>query len=245
MAKKAEKEKISGEKVPSGIPGFDPLVDGGFERGSNIIVSGTPGTGKTTFAMQFLVDGAMKGEKCLYISLSEQANKVIEHSNMFGWDLDSLVKAKKLMIAMYPTQFVQQVGESAARVSRLLDQIKYMIDQAGGNIQRLVIDSVSLLAYKYESSQAQRNELDFLMQFLSKQNITTAHILERQEWQNVFSFEDFLADSVIVLQDVLKDFDRKRGISVIKMRGSKIDRTVRPYNITSKGIVVYPDSQII
>lgn len=243
---KKEKEKSAGfEKVSSGVPGFDQLADGGFERGSNIIISGTPGTGKTTFAMQFLVDGALKGERCLYISLSEQVNKVMEHSNRFGWNLDSLVKSKKLVIAMYPTQFVQQVGEPAAKVSRLLDQIKYLVDQAGGDVQRIVLDSISLLQYRYESAQAQRNELDFLMQFLSKQNITTAHILERNEWNNVFAFEDFLADSVVVLQDVLKDFDRKRGISVIKMRGSKIDRTVRPYNITSKGIVVYPDSQII
>ncbi|MBI5884859.1 ATP-binding protein [archaeon] len=239
-------KKESGfERVPSGIPGFDQLVEGGFEKGSNIIISGTPGTGKTTFAMQFLVDGAAKGDRCLYISLSEQVNKVVLHSTQFGFDIDKLMKANKLIVAMYPTQFVQQVGEPAARVSRLIDQIKFLIDKAGGNIQRLALDSISLLQYRYETAQAQRNELDYLFQFLSKENITSMFVLERVEWLNTFSFEDFLADSVIVLQDVLKDFDRKRGLAVIKMRGSKIDRSVRPYNISEKGFVVYPDSQII
>lgn len=239
----AKKEVL--QRMKSGVMGFDLMCDGGFERGSNVILSGTPGTGKTTFGMQFLVEGAKNGEKGLYISLSESVEKIVLHSQQFGWPLPELIKQKNLMVAMYPFQFIQQSEGGAANINRLVDQIKYLMDQAGGNITRLVLDSVSLLTYRYESVQAQRNELDYLFKFLALQNITSLFILERSQWNNVFSFEDFLADSVVVLQDVLKDFDRKRGLTIIKMRGAKIDRSVRPYVLGADGIEVYPDGQLL
>lgn len=231
------------DRISSGIPGFDQMLKGGFEKGSNIIVSGTPGTGKSTFAMQFVVDGAKKGERCLYLSMSESINSIVSHSSQFWEEIQELMDKKLIKMASYPHEFTQQLGEAGAKVSRLVDQLEFLMGKT--KVDRLVIDSISLLAYRYVSPQAQRIELDQLFQYLAKKGITTYFVLERNSWNNVFTFEDFLADAVVILQDIVEGFDRKRGLNVIKMRGSEIDRAVRPFSFTKSGLVVYPDSQII
>ncbi len=75
--------------------------------------------------------------------------------------------------------------------------------------------------------------------------MTTVFLMERTRWDNLYTFEDFLGDGIIVLHDIIRDLDRKRGISVIKMRGSEIDRKTRPYNISKQGIKVFHSEEII
>jgi len=238
-------KKTALNKILSGVSGLDELTLGGFKKGSNVIISGTPGTGKTTLCLQFLVEGAKQGSAGLFVSLSENTDSIIENSRQFSWELDELIKKKLVHFVLYQ-KFVskQSNEEKSSKVSRLIDQIKFYLNEFK-NIERIVIDSVSLFSYQFKDLTEQRTELDLLFQFLSENKVTSLFILERQEWNNSFTFEDFLADGIIVMQDVLKDFERKRGITVIKLRGSDIERNMVPYAITQKGIEVYPNSQII
>ena len=96
-----------------------------------------------------------------------------------------------------------------------------------------------------KSEKETRIELATLLQFLKEQNLTVVLIDERETADDKFTFEDFLADTVVMLRDYPSSEERKSGITVLKMRGSRIDRTTRPYFITEKGIVVYPTEHLL
>ncbi len=86
------------ERVKTGIPGFDELIEGGIPEGFNVLVTGTPGTGKTIFGLQYLYNGAMNGENGVYITLDAKKAELIEQAKLFGWDLEALEKAGKISI---------------------------------------------------------------------------------------------------------------------------------------------------
>src|ERR1700704_572015 len=89
-------EPIAG-KAKTGIRGLDDILSGGFSRGHVFLVEGAPGTGKTTIALQFLMDGAQAGEKCLYITLSETERELRDGAASHGWDLDDGIEIFELL----------------------------------------------------------------------------------------------------------------------------------------------------
>jgi circadian clock protein KaiC len=119
-------------RVPSGIPGLDKLIRGGFERGSLTVLSGGTGTGKTIFCIQFLLAGAKAGENGLFITFEELKEDIIRDAESFGWDLVSWEKSKKLFIHYYsPFEF-----------EKFLSELEDLITKK--DIKRLVIDSTSV-----------------------------------------------------------------------------------------------------
>ncbi len=84
-------------KAKTGIWGLDDILSGGFSRGHVFLVEGAPGTGKTTIALQFLMEGAQAGEKCLYITLSETERELREGAASHGWDLDHGIEVFELL----------------------------------------------------------------------------------------------------------------------------------------------------
>src|ERR1700755_1018601 len=89
-------EQIAG-KAKTGIWGLDNILSGGFSRGHFFLVEGAPGTGKTTIALQFLMEGARAGEKCLYITLSETERELREGAASHGWKLDDGIEVFELL----------------------------------------------------------------------------------------------------------------------------------------------------
>src|SRR3990167_5126073 len=93
------------ERVPTGIEGFDELIQGGFPKGSSILYTGTPGTGKSIFGMQFLYNGAQKyKEKGLYITFEETAQELKDQASMFDWDFNKFEKDGKVKIIAIPAR---------------------------------------------------------------------------------------------------------------------------------------------
>jgi circadian clock protein KaiC len=90
------------ERVKTGIPGFDELIEGGIPKGFNVLLVGQPGTGKTIFGLQYLINGAMEGHNGLYVSLDSPAERVKEQAKQFGWDVNGLEKAGKLSFLKIP-----------------------------------------------------------------------------------------------------------------------------------------------
>lgn len=80
------------ERVKTGIPGFDELVEGGLPKGFNVLLAGAPGTGKTIFGLQYLYNGAKSGENGIYVSLDSSEKRLKEQALQFGWDFDGLKK---------------------------------------------------------------------------------------------------------------------------------------------------------
>ena len=235
------------KKVSSGIPGLDQLVGGGFEEGSNTMVAGTPGTGKTTLALQFIYNGTKSDEPGLFVSASEPIEKMVVHYERFGWEIQKLVSLRKLSFVQYDREFGEKFlqQESPFEAGEFMEKMKFLIESAPEQPKRFALDSVSLLSYSNPSPNMQRAELGKLLNYLYRKKITSLFVLEKASWNNTFSFEDFLADTLIVLDDILKENERKRGVTVIKSRAGKCDRTLRPYELTDRGIVVYPDDTII
>jgi len=117
-------------RVKTGISGLDNLLEGGFPKGYCVLVSGTPGTGKTIFGLQYLCNGAKEGEKGLYISFTHKIDDVINQANMFGWEL------KKLM------------NENLVKTIRLdikETDMNKLILEIGKKYDRVVIDSITAM----------------------------------------------------------------------------------------------------
>lgn len=242
-------------KVVTGIPGMDELLDGGLLERSVIMLSGTPGTGKTIFAMQFLLEGAKRGEKGMYVSLEESVSDIAKNMSQFGWDIAPLTQQGTIMLTEFkiaPAEitavpdtrtFKQLKTSEPATIMDLYAAIHDAV-QSGG-IKRVVIDSMSVLKFVHEGEKESRTELASLFKFFKQNNVIVLVVGERKSADEFFDFEDFLADGVIVLRDYPSQEERKRGITVVKMRGTKTDRATRPYQITDKGIIIYPNEHIL
>jgi len=86
------------DRVPTGVPGLDPLIEGGFPKGRSILVTGNPGTGKTIFSLQFLAEGLERGEKAIYVAADEPPFDIVEQAASMGWDFEKHVEEKNLAI---------------------------------------------------------------------------------------------------------------------------------------------------
>jgi len=237
------------ERVKTGISGLDRLLGGGIVPGSNFIVKGTPGTGKTTLAMQYLVNGARKyNEPGIYLSTSQEIGNIADQFSMFDFKLDELAgDDEKLLLSQFSEASFRKKGggKKALQPKDLVEAVNFFL-RGKTQYKRLVIDSVSTLVYNYSNPNEMRHELDRVFNFTKTQGLTTIYLTEDSNAANGFAFEDFLADGLIRMSDV-EDRHKvlRRGMRVLKQRGSDIDRKLRQYQITKKGIDVYPEEDMI
>lgn len=221
------------ERVPTGLPEFDKMVEGGLPRESVNLVSGGCGTGKSTFAMQFLYYGARYcDEPGVYVTLEEEPDKLVRNMALFGWDIEKLVSDKKLAVIkpeVYKFDSIKQIMSDA-------------IDRVGA--KRLVVDSYSVLLTYFSDPYEIRNGLVQLDREIKKMGCTALIISDIKDKSEIFSttgVEEFIVDGVIVLH-MLKDkgrpYEYRRAISVRKMRATKHPLTYYPFGITEKGVSV-------
>src|SRR5271157_929919 len=124
-----------GGRVPTGIDGFDQLVEGGIPRGSNVLVTGLPGTGKTIFGLNFLYKGALLGENGLYISIDSSSERLKLQGLRFDWDLETMEKTGKLFFLRIPLNKVK------FNLFEVIEKIKNEI-----NAERVVLDNLATFA---------------------------------------------------------------------------------------------------
>ncbi len=123
------------ERVTTGVMGFDALVEGGLPLGSNILITGSPGTGKTIFGLHYLFNGAMKGEPGIYVTLDSTVSILKEQARQFGMDLAVLEEQKKIAFLSVPITEMK---------FNLFDAIKTLKEQLGG--KRIVFDNMATFA---------------------------------------------------------------------------------------------------
>ena len=236
--------------VPTGIPGTDKILgEKGIPRGHSILIAGGPGSGKTTFAIQFLYKGAAEhGEPGIYISLDEDPEDVKENMSKFGWDLDGLERAKKLaFINVSPVRAASsekagliQLGMKEFKLIKLLEAIRMGVEEI--QAKRVVIDPLTMFMLQYPDDTERIYAMRDLIADFSKTGCTNILISELRGTglEREHQFEEYLAQGVILLRTVMKDDRLTRMFQVEKMRGLEVDNQPRPYNITSSGIEVYP-----
>jgi len=226
-------------KVKTGIPGVDEMLGGGLVENNVTIVSGSPGIGKSNFAMQFLVNGATQfGENGVYVTVEDTAENVREYGRAFGWDIEKLENENKIVIVAMPIYGdLDKKKKDKHSGQSLGDAIKKV------DAKRVVLDSITLFKYLYDEDIARRvNLLNFIKQ-VKDANCTTVMIAEQHESNEQITYldEHFLADALVLLFWSKHKDKNERCFRVVKVRGTKINPDVRPMEITENGIVVYPN----
>ena len=220
---------VSDERVSSGIPGLDEMLDGkGYYRGSSILVSGTAGTGKTSVATHFAHETARRGERCLYLAFEESPQQLIRNMQSIGVDLEPFVKKGLLRIhSSRPTLHGLEMH---------LVQIHKMV--AEFEPAAVVVDPVSNFIDSSSAIDAQAM-LMRLIDFLKGKQIT-ALLTHLTSGGRAAEATDIGVSSIIDTWLLVRDFEtgdeRTRGLYVLKSRGMPHSKQIREFVITSRGV---------
>lgn len=233
-------------RVESGIPGLDELLHGGIPVRNVVLLSGGPGTGKTIFGQQFLYHGLTKGEPGILVALEEHPVQVRINMSQFGWDPRPY--EEKGLFAIVDA-FTGGIGEAAKReryVVRSIDDIPSFLDVLKEairdlNAKRVVIDSVTTL-YITKPAVA-RGVVMNLKRVLAGLGCTSILVSQISVGERGFGGPgvEHAADGIIRLDLDEIEGELKRSIIVWKMRGTSHSMRRHPFDITDKGIVIYPD----
>ena len=220
-------------RVSSGIDGFDRLVDGGLPAGRLCVVTGPPGSGKTTFGAQFVTEGVANGETCLYISMHETREGIKEDMSGFSFGFERAIETERLkFLDAFSSNGSRFFGNPGAngRQNDAVNRLTSFIDSQG--IDRVVIDSAMLLGFLFDDDDATTIQV---LSALKRTDATSLLVAENTE-PDAYATEQFLAHGVVFLHNYLEDGEMQRGIQVLKMRGTDIDTDIHELSFGTDGI---------
>ena len=219
-------------RVATGIYGLDKLIEGGFKKNSTNLVAGGPGSGKTIFAIQFLVEGVKKGEPGIYITFEEKKEKLYDDMLSFGWDLAKYEKEKKFVFLEYtPEQVKKILTEGGGLIESVIEKLK---------ITRLVIDSISSFTLLYQDDLMKKEASLALFELIEKWNCTALLVSQAETSQDtiITAALEFEVDGIILVYYTKVKGKRIRAIEILKMRGTKHPNKTFSFEITSKGVAI-------
>jgi len=256
-----EKKEAQPRWIHTGIKGFDSLIKNGIPEGSNIIIAGGPGCGKTIFCLHTLYNLACEGNDCIYLSMEERPERLKSHMVSFGFEVEEIKHDPNLIILsaknkgkialkrLQPILIGRSVEALLEKASgRLPIDIDIVLDfiPPGFQPRLLVLDSISAIETSFSGKLEQyRIYIEQLFRFFEELRLTTFLITESSDAPYKFSrtgVEDFLADGIIVFYNFQGETERLRGVEIIKLRGTSHSQRIAPMKITSQGINVYSDS---
>lgn len=231
-------------KVRSGIDGFDELVKGGIPREKSILITGGTGTGKSTFAMQFVYKGAkVYDEPGIYVTMEESVPSILKNAATYGWDVEGLQKRE--MIALVDVSPAVSGQLRRVDAADLFSTVSTLWKKMGA--KRIVIDPITVFGMQVDSTMQLRQDLLRFSSLLKQLDATILFVTEIPEESQALSrygVEEFIADGVVVLYYSRVGGLRVRGIEVRKMRGTSHKEGTFPLKIGEAGIVVYPSGKI-
>lgn len=221
--------------VPTGIAGFDDMIEGGFPRGGVITISGPVGSGKTLFALEYLYNGITKfNEPGFYISFDERKRLLYRNVARFGWNMLPLENEKKLVFIEYP---IHEASTFISQESALFN----MIVELG--VERVVIDPITPLTMLFDNEQEKRQGMMTLINTLRSWGCTALLVSELEEGRESTGIEP-LCDGVIRLNNIRQKNYRIRALEILKMRGVAHTTKMSPLKFAKEGIEVYPNQFI-
>jgi len=245
------------EQVATGIKGLDELLGGGFPRSKCILIVGSPGSGKTTLAMQYLYKGALDyNERGLYIALEEKPEQVKINLASFGWAFDKLEREGTLLF-IDATPFRRPKHVSTPEIigtgiavapeltlGGLIRTISKVVEEE--SIQRIAVDPVTSFILRYEEMSKRRRAMLLLFDALADTGCTSLVTTELRTnvLNRTFQLEEFLSQGAVLLHTLVHEGNVIRAIQIEKMRGIPHDTQLRPYQITKEGIEVFPKDKI-
>ena len=226
--------------VSTGVPGLDDVLGGGLTPARLYLVEGTPGAGKTTIAMQFLLEGVRNGESVLYVTLSETAEELRGVAASHGWDLSGVHMRELLPTqeALQPdeqyTMFHPSEMELGETTRRIIDDVERL------RPTRVVFDSLSELRLLAGNSLRYRRQILALKQFLGGRTCTVL-LLDDMTAQTHDLHVQSIAHAVLRLEQLQADYGTpRRRLMVVKYRGQPFRGGFHDYKIVEGGLVVFP-----
>ncbi|MGI0491992.1 circadian clock protein KaiC [Alkalinema pantanalense CENA528] len=239
---RSRSELVGVQKIRTMIEGFDDISHGGFPVGRTSLVSGTSGTGKTLFAVQFLYNGITQFDEAgIFVTFEESTADIIKNAVSFGWDLQKLIDEGKLFVLDASPDPEGQEVVGNFDFSALIERIQYAIRKY--KAKRVSIDSVTALFQQYDSASVVRREILRLVSRLKQIGVTTVITTERtEEYGPVarFGVEEFVSDNVVIVRNVLEGERRRRTMEILKLRGTTHMKGEYPFTITDQGINIFP-----
>ncbi len=246
------------DRAKTGIEGLDEMLEGGLLTGRPYVVSGTTGTGKTTLAMHFLREGAMNGERVLYVAVDEPPNEVRYNYSKFGWDLDGIgvldgtpdilnydktpvrdVSSERTVVSLESVgnaiRRTSEKGPTDVTISTIQELIKQEFKER--KYSRVVVDSLTSLKYFYIRTTEEFATLQSFFRMLSDLGATTVLAVDIPDVHRP-GLESQLARGEIRLHKWFDGRGLMRGVTIDKYRGSSHDSRMRHLKLTPTGIVV-------
>ena len=228
-------------KAETGVEGLDDILDGGLRRGRVYLLEGSPGTGKTTIATQFLLDGAAHGETGLYITLSETEEELRESAASHGWQLEapidvfelvppeSLLDDDQQQSLLYSSDL--ELGETTKRIFEAIERVQP---------KRVVLDSLSEIRLLAQSSLRYRRQVLAMKHYFSR-NDATVLMLDDLTTETLDKTVHSVAHGVIRLEEIAPEFgSERRRLRVIKYRGQHFRGGYHDMVIKTGGVKVFP-----
>jgi circadian clock protein KaiC len=246
------------EKVKTGVPGLDEMLEGGLIAGRSYIVSGTSGTGKTTLTMQFLLEGTRKGERVVYVALDEPPNEVKSDMEALGWDIGKVqvfdatpdvmnydktpvrdVSTERKVVYFKDVSGVIRQTSEKRPVDMTINTLQEVLKQEmrSRTYSRIVIDSLTSLKYFYIRTSEQNTTLMSFFRTLSDLGVTGLLTVQLPEISKP-DVESHVSRGEIRLHKWFDGRGLVRGVTIEKYRGSSHDPRLRLLKITDQGIVI-------
>lgn len=221
-------------RVPTGCAGFDQMLQGGLVQGYCTVLEGSPGTGKTTLGLQFLVEGCKRGEPGLAITFEEFPEQYYENAEQLGWDLRAW-EAKGLLKIQFsdPITFLEGLQDLEGHVAEMVEEM---------GAKRILVDSVTHFERLTDDPATLRRIETDLVHALKREELTSILLKENPHvlggWDRSENRIAFIADALVLMRYIELESEVKRGLVILKMRGSDHDKQIREYVIGTGGIEI-------
>ena len=228
------------DQASTGIPGLDNILAGGFARDRVYLLEGSPGTGKTTAALSFLMAGAVAGEKTLYITLSETEEELRDTARSHGWDLgdievfelvppESLLDEQQQQSLLYSSDL--ELGETTRLIFERVEAVKP---------KRVVIDSLSEIRLLAQSSLRYRRQVLSLKHYFAKHGATVL-LLDDLTTEALDKTVHSVAHGVVRLEELAPEYGaERRRVRIVKYRGRRFRGGFHDFTIKTGGLEIYP-----
>ena len=222
------------QRVPTGIEGLDTLIEGGFLRGDVILVAGGSGSGKTIFSTQFIYNGALQyDEKGVYATFEEDSKTLKRNMLRFGFDLEKLEKEGTVKVIDLETL---KGGGLSANIEYILGTLNKI------DAKRLVIDSLTAFLSACTEKLEYRMLMHLIYRMLKTRNVTTIMTCSVSKGAKTLGLgiEEFIADSLIFLENSIENLELRTRFLLQKMRGTDHSKKYHNVIITDKGLQIVP-----
>jgi circadian clock protein KaiC len=233
-------KSVRSNPVSTGIAGFDGILNGGYASNRVHLIEGQPGTGKTTLALQFLLDGAAKGERCLYITLSETRDELLQVGETHGWSLSG-VDIFELIPAELSLDPEQQQTVVYASDLELGETIKMTFDEIR-RVQpnRVVFDSLSEIRLLAQNPLRYRRQVIALKHFFAQTNCTALFLDDLTDESDDLNLHSLVHGVIRLEHYALQYGAERRRLRIFKMRGRNFRGGFHDFVIRKGGIALFP-----